>query len=99
MVGGSARTVRAFHRHMRTVTGLALVVTVYKPVAKRTARHVIGGRLRNRRSSGAADVCLATWCNLDYALGEMTNQKLVRTKTIAQDDGKCDFRILPMIQP
>lgn len=48
------------------------------------------------RKHGAADVCLATWCNLDYALGEMTGGKLVRTKTIVQGSDRCDFRIVPV---
>ncbi len=48
------------------------------------------------REHGAADVCVASWCNLDYALGEMTNGKLIRTKTLVQGNDRCDFRILPI---
>ena len=45
------------------------------------------------REHGAADLCVAAWCNLDYALGEMTHQKLVRTKTLVQGADRCDFRV------
>jgi hypothetical protein len=31
----------------------------------------------------------------DFALGELTNDSLVRTKTITQGNGRCDFRIVP----
>ncbi len=47
------------------------------------------------RDHGAADLCVAAWCNLDYPLGEMTNQKLVRTLTLVQGDDHCDFRVFP----
>jgi hypothetical protein len=47
------------------------------------------------RERGAADLCVASWCNLDFALSEMTHQKLVRTKTLVQGADRCDFRVLP----
>ena len=47
------------------------------------------------RERGAADVCLSSWCNLDYALSELTRQKLVRTQTLVEGAAFCDFRILP----
>lgn len=46
------------------------------------------------RSEGAIDLCTASWCNLDYALAELTGEKLVRTKTLVRGDGRCDFRLL-----
>ena len=49
------------------------------------------------RARGAADLCLASWCNLDYSLSELTHQTLVRTKTLVQGDAHCDFRILPIV--
>jgi hypothetical protein len=45
------------------------------------------------RKRDAADLCVASWCNLDYALAELTNETLVRTKTLAGGDDRCDFRI------
>jgi hypothetical protein len=45
------------------------------------------------RGQGAIDLCSASWCNLDYALAELTNEKLVRTKTLVRGDGRCDFRL------
>jgi ubiquinone biosynthesis protein len=45
------------------------------------------------RDHGAADLCLASWCNLDYPLSEMTHQRLVRTKTLVEGADRCDFRI------
>ena len=47
------------------------------------------------RTHGAADLCVASWCNLDFPLSELTHQKLVRTKTLVQGADHCDFRILP----
>lgn len=48
------------------------------------------------RDHDAADLCVAAWCNLDYPLGEMTHQKLVRSLTIVQGNDHCDFRVLPL---
>jgi hypothetical protein len=48
------------------------------------------------RVHGAVDLCVASWCNLDYPLGEMTHQKLVRTKTLVQGADRCDFRVVPV---
>ena len=45
------------------------------------------------RGQGAIDLCSASWCNLDYALAELTHEKLVRTKTLVRGDGRCDFRL------
>lgn len=45
------------------------------------------------RREGSVDLCTATWCNLDYALAELTGEKLVRTKTLVRGDGRCDFRL------
>ena len=47
------------------------------------------------RERGAADLCLASWCNLDFALSEVTHQNLVRTKTLVEGADRCDFRISP----
>ena len=47
------------------------------------------------REHGATDLCVASWCNLDFALSELTHQTLVRTKTLAQGADHCDFRVLP----
>jgi hypothetical protein len=45
------------------------------------------------RGEGAADLCTAAWCNLDYPLAELTHEKLVRTTTIVTGGGRCDFRL------
>ncbi len=45
------------------------------------------------RAEGAVDLCTASWCNLDYALAELTGEKLVRTKTLVRGDDRCDFRL------
>jgi hypothetical protein len=45
------------------------------------------------RGQGAIDLCSASWCNLDYALAELTHEKLVRTKTLVCGDDRCDFRL------
>jgi hypothetical protein len=51
------------------------------------------------RERGAPDLCVASWCNLDYPLGEITNQKLVRTKTLVEGADRCNFRIVPLNGP
>ena len=45
------------------------------------------------RKHGAVDLCTASWCNLDYALAEMTHEKLVRTTTLVRGADRCDFRL------
>ncbi|MEO9189341.1 MAG: L-2-amino-thiazoline-4-carboxylic acid hydrolase [Acetobacteraceae bacterium] len=45
------------------------------------------------RGQGAVDLCSASWCNLDYALAELTHEKLARTKTLVRGDDRCDFRL------
>ena len=45
------------------------------------------------RAQGRPDLCLASWCNLDYPLAELTHEKLVRTKTLVGGDDRCDFRL------
>jgi hypothetical protein len=43
-------------------------------------------------SRGAADLCAASWCNLDYALAEMWGARLERTGTLVGGASRCDFR-------
>jgi ubiquinone biosynthesis protein len=62
------------------VSGIAFDV-VRCPVASYFRRH------------GAGDLCVESWCNLDYALAEMTHERLVRTKTLAGGGDRCDFRV------
>jgi ubiquinone biosynthesis protein len=45
------------------------------------------------RGEQAADLCLASWCNLDYPLAELTRDRLIRTRTLVADQKSCDFRI------
>jgi ubiquinone biosynthesis protein len=47
------------------------------------------------REHDAVDLCLASWCNLDYALADMSRQLLARTKTLVETGERCDFRVLP----
>jgi hypothetical protein len=51
------------------------------------------------RAYGAGDVCVGSWCNLDYALAEMVGRKMVRTKTLAAGDACCDFRFIGTGEP
>jgi ubiquinone biosynthesis protein len=44
------------------------------------------------RRQGASDVCVATWCNLDYALAEQWGSRLERAGTLAAGADRCDFR-------
>jgi len=44
------------------------------------------------RRHGASDVCVATWCNLDYALAEQWGGRLERAGTLAAGADRCDFR-------
>jgi len=40
----------------------------------------------------ASDLCIGTWCNLDFALAEMWGGWLERTETLAAGCARCDFR-------
>ena len=40
----------------------------------------------------ALDLCLGSWCNLDFALAEMWGGRLEREETLAAGCRRCDFR-------
>jgi hypothetical protein len=44
------------------------------------------------RREEASDLCIGTWCNLDFPLAEMWGGRLERTKTLAAGCERCDFR-------
>jgi hypothetical protein len=44
------------------------------------------------QTQGTADLCVGTWCDLDFALAEMWGGWLERTKAIAAGSSLCDFR-------
>lgn len=44
------------------------------------------------RREGASDLCIGTWCNLDFPLAEMWGGRLERTQTLAAGCDRCDFR-------
>jgi hypothetical protein len=44
------------------------------------------------RAHDAADLCVSSWCNLDFPLGEMLGWKLTREKTLVLGDDRCSFR-------
>lgn len=46
------------------------------------------------RAQDAADLCVGTWCNLDFPLAEMWGGHLERTGTLAGGAQVCDFRFL-----
>lgn len=41
---------------------------------------------------GASELCVNTWCNLDFPLAEKWGGRLSRTGTIAMGNDRCDFR-------
>ena len=43
------------------------------------------------RAQNAADLCIDTWCNQDFALAEAWGGELRRTQTIAGGASHCDF--------
>lgn len=43
----------------------------------------------------AAELCVQTWCRLDFPLAEKWGGKLLRTGTIASGAARCDFRWKP----
>jgi ubiquinone biosynthesis protein len=43
-------------------------------------------------SQGASDLCVGSWCNLDFALAEMWGGRLERSQTLAGGAPRCDFR-------
>lgn len=44
------------------------------------------------RREEATDLCIGTWCNLDYPLAEMWGGHLERSQTLAEGCEHCDFR-------
>ena len=42
----------------------------------------------------ARELCVGTWCNLDFALAELWGGRLERTTTIAAGCDHCDFRFI-----
>ncbi len=40
----------------------------------------------------ASDLCIGTWCDLDFALAEMWGGWLERTETLSAGCARCDFR-------
>lgn len=46
------------------------------------------------RANDAADLCVDTWCNLDYPLAEMWGGRLERSGTLAGGAPRCDFRFV-----
>ena len=40
----------------------------------------------------ASELCVNTWCNLDFPLAEKWGGRLSRTGTIAMGKERCDFR-------
>ena len=40
----------------------------------------------------ATDLCVGSWCNLDFALAEMWGGRLERSGTLAAGCDRCDFR-------
>lgn len=43
-------------------------------------------------TQNASDLCVGSWCNLDFALAEMWGRRLERTGSIAGGSDLCDFR-------
>ena len=48
------------------------------------------------RRHNSADVCVGSWCNLDYPLGEAVGLKLTWDRTLAEGDDRCTFRWTPV---
>ena len=44
------------------------------------------------RGEGLGELCLETWCNLDFALAERWGSRLERSETLAEGADRCDFR-------
>ena len=44
------------------------------------------------KANKTTDLCIETWCNLDFALARMWGGKLEREKTLAAGCDRCDFR-------
>lgn len=51
---------------------------------------------RYMKKQQAADLCVAAWCSLDFALAEMWGGKLERAGTLAEGRDRCDFQFMVM---
>lgn len=47
------------------------------------------------RSQGLEQVCVATWCNQDYALAELWGGRFERGGTLVEGADRCDMRWMP----
>ena len=50
------------------------------------------------RAQGASDLCVGSWCNLDFSLAEMWGGWLERKETLAAGCTRCDFRFKTVAQ-
>jgi ubiquinone biosynthesis protein len=50
-------------------------------------------------STDASDLCVGTWCNLDYPLARMWGGELERHGTLASGARRCDFRFRAFTTP
>lgn len=44
------------------------------------------------RAEGLGELCVDTWCSLDFALAQQWGSRLERTETLAEGAERCDFR-------
>ena len=47
------------------------------------------------KSKGVPDLCIQSWCGVDFGLVEILGGELARTGTLAMGKEKCDFRFFP----
>jgi ubiquinone biosynthesis protein len=50
-------------------------------------------------SQGSSELCVQTFCRLDFPLAQTWGGKLIRTGTIASGAERCDFRWYPLEPP
>jgi ubiquinone biosynthesis protein len=50
------------------------------------------------RARDGTDLCIGTWCNLDFPLAELWGGWLERTETLAAGRARCDFRFKAVTQ-
>jgi ubiquinone biosynthesis protein len=46
-------------------------------------------------SKGVSDLCIQSWCEVDFGLVEIIGGKLQRNGTLAMGEQKCDFVFQP----
>lgn len=88
-------------RRLEYLVDLVMKVVFCKPAYQTAKGQLEGGFYMDvrtcpvavyMRANQAADLCVGTWCAVDFGLVEITGGRLERSGTLAMGKEKCDFK-------